>query len=68
MDASKRFFQLHGVDASEQAAVRRHLMRAQALRFFERLPGTVVATEACGAAQHWAELTRLEHEVRLIAP
>ena len=69
MDASKRFFQLHGVDASEQAALRRHLTRAQALRFFARLPATVVATEACGAAaQHWAELTRLEHEVRLIAP
>ena len=68
MDASKRFFQLHGVDASEQAAARRHLMRAQAPPFFERLPATVVATEACGAAQHWAELTRLGHEVRLIAP
>ena len=68
MDASERFFQLHGVDASEQAAARRHLMRAQAPPFFERLPATVVAMEACGAAQHWAELTRLGHEVRLIAP
>ena len=68
MDTSKRFFQLHGVDASEQPALRRQLTRAQALPFFERLPATVVAMEACGAAQHWAELTRLGHEVRLIAP
>jgi transposase len=69
MDTSKRFFQLHGVDASEQAALRRRLTRAQALPFFERLPATVVAMEACGAAHHWArELSRLGHAVRLIAP
>ena len=69
MDTSKRFFQLHGVDANEQVALRRQLTRAQALPFFERLPATVVAMEACGAAHHWArELTRLGHEVRLIAP
>ena len=69
MDTSKRFFQLHGVDANEQVALRRELTRAQVLPFFERLPATVVAMEACGAAHHWArELTRLGHEVRLIAP
>lgn len=68
MDTSKRFFQLHGVDANEQVALRRQLTRAQVLPFFERLPATVVATEACWAAQHWAELTRLGREVRLIAP
>ena len=69
MDTSKRFFQLHGVDANEQVALRRQLTRAQVLPFFERLPATVVAMEACGAAHHWArELTRLGHEVRLIAP
>ena len=62
MDTSKRFFQLHGVDASEQAALRRQLTRAQALPFFERLPATVAAMEACGAAHHWArELSRLGH-------
>ena len=38
MDTSKRFFQLHGVDASEQVALRRQLTRAQAPPFFERLP------------------------------
>ncbi len=37
MDTSKRFFQLHGVDANEQVALRRQLTRAQALPFFERL-------------------------------
>jgi transposase len=50
MDTSKRFFQLHGVDASEQVALRRQLTRAQVLPFFEKLPATVVAMEACGAS------------------
>ena len=55
--------------ASEQVALRRQLTRAQVLPFFERLPATVVAMEACGAGHHWArELRRLGHEVRLIAP
>jgi transposase len=69
LDTSKRFFQLHGVDGSEGVALRRQLTRAQVVAFFARLPATVVAMEACGAAHHWArELTRLGHEVRLIAP
>ena len=69
MDTSKRFFQVHGVDASERVVLRRQLTRAQVLRFFERLGATVVAMEACGAGHYWARaLTRLGHEVRLIAP
>ena len=39
------------------------------IAFFERLEPAVIAMEACGAAHHWArELTRMGHEVRLIAP
>ena len=69
MDTSKRFFQLHGVDAEGRPALRRQLTRAQVLPFFEKLASTLVAMEACGAAHHWARtLTRLGHEVRLIAP
>ena len=69
MDTSKRFFQLHGVDASERPVLRRQLTRAQVLAFFAKLAPTLVAIEACGSGHHWArELTRLGHEVRLIAP
>ena len=69
MDTSKRFFQRHGVDGEERPALRRRMTRAQVAPFFEKLPPTLVAAEACGAAHHWArELTRLGHEVRLIAP
>ncbi|WP_442753689.1 IS110 family transposase [Methylocystis sp. JAN1] len=69
MDTSKRFFQLHGVDGREQVVLRRQLTRAQMASFFEKLPPTLVAMEACGGAHHWArELTRRGHDVRLIAP
>lgn len=69
MDTSKQIFQLHGVDALEQVVVRRKLKRKEVLPFFASLPPTVVGLEACGGAHHWArELTRLGHEVKLIAP
>lgn len=69
MDTSKRFFQLHGVDASEQPVLRRQLKREQVLLFFAKLPSTLVALEACGASHHWArELEQIGHRVRLIAP
>ena len=69
MDTSKRFFQVHGVDAEGRAVLRRQLTRAQVLPFFEKLAPTLVAIEACGAGHHWARaLTRLGHEARLIAP
>ena len=69
MDTSKRFFQLHGVDANERPVLRRQLTRSQVVPFFTRLPRTVVAIEACGAAHYWArELGALGHEVKLIAP
>jgi transposase len=48
VDTSKRFFQLHGVDAEDRPALRRQLTRAQALPFFEKLAPTLVAMEACG--------------------
>jgi transposase len=51
MDTSKRFFQLHGVDAEDRPALRRQLRRAQVLPFFEKLAPTLVAIEACGGGR-----------------
>jgi len=67
MDTSKRLFQLHGVDASEQVALRRQLTRAQVLPFFERLPARWWRWRRAGRGTA-RELRRLGHEVRLIAP
>lgn len=69
MDTSKHIFVLHGVDASEQVVLRKKLSRKQVLEFFAKLPPTVIGMEACGASQYWArELSRLGHEVKLMAP
>lgn len=68
MDTSKSVFQLHGVNAAEEVVLRRKLRRKDMVRFFEKLPPTVVAIEACGASHHWARLlTSFGHEVKLIA-
>ena len=69
MDTSKHVFQLHGVNGAEQPILRRKLRRKQMVEFFEKLPATVIAIEACGASHHWARLLgSLGHEVRLIPP
>ena len=69
MDTSKYIFQLHGVDAAEQPVLRKRLGRKAMLAFLAKLPSTVVAIEACGAAHHLArELGKLGHTVKLIAP
>jgi transposase len=69
MDTSKRIFQLHGVDQAEQPVLRKKLRRREMMAFFERLPPTQVAIEACGSAHHWGRLLgAMGHHVRLIAP
>ena len=69
MDTSKSVFQLHGVDACEEAALKKKLQRRHLLDFFRKLEPTKIAMEACGGSHHWArELMALGHEVMLIAP
>ena len=68
MDTSKHVFQLHGVNAAEQPVLRKKLRRSEMIAFFEKLPATVIAIEACGSSHHWARLLgALGHEVKLIA-
>lgn len=69
VDTSKSVFQVHGVNSREEPVLRRKLSRSQFLSFFARLKPTLVGLEACGSSHYWAqELTKLGHEVRLIAP
>lgn len=46
MDTAKSVFQLHGVDAGEDVVVRRQFRRAEMIRFFEKLPPTLIAVES----------------------
>ncbi|MEH6759041.1 MAG: IS110 family transposase [Parasphingorhabdus sp.] len=69
MDTSKQYFQLHGVNGSEEPILRKKLRRSQMVTFFEKLPATVVAIEACSGSHHWSRLLQsFGHEVRLLSP
>jgi hypothetical protein len=54
LDLAKHWFQVHGVDANGQVAVRHKLRRSEMLAFFQSLPPCLVGMEACATAHHWA--------------
>ena len=69
LDTAKSVFQLHGIDATGKAQLKRKLRRGELIPFLERQPRCTVVLEACGAAHPWARLlSGLGHEVKLIAP
>ena len=69
LDLAKSVMQLHWVDMETGEIHRKQLKRRALLEFFvNRQPG-LIAMEACGTSHYWArELSKLGHEVRLIAP
>lgn len=69
VDLAKSVFQLHGASITGHVMFRKKLSRAQFRTFMARQPPVLVVFEACGSANYWArEMTRLGHEVKLIAP
>ncbi len=69
LDIAKNVFQVHGANAGGEAVFKKRLRRGQMSSFFAQLPPCTVGMEACGSAHYWArELSRLGHEVKLIAP
>ena len=69
LDIAKSVFQVHGVDAAGQVAVRRQLKRRHVLAFFQKLPPCLVGIEACASSHYWScELQALGHAVRLMPP
>ena len=69
LDTSKSVFQIHGVNESGKAELKRKLRRSDLIAFFEKQERCTVVMEACGAAHHWARiLMGLGHTVKLIAP
>lgn len=62
-------YAIHGVDRKGKTVLKKKLMRDQVLCFISNLPKCLIGMEACGGANYWArEITRLGHEVKLIAP
>ena len=69
LDLAKNIFQVCGVTADGVIVFNRPVRRAGLLKFFEKLPSCLVGMEACGSSHYWArEITKLGHDVRLIAP
>jgi error-prone DNA polymerase len=69
LDTDKSVFQIHAVNETGKAELKRKLPRSELLAFFEKQDACVVVLEACGAAHHWARLlSGLGHTVKLIAP
>ena len=69
LDLAKSVFQVHGVDISGRAVIKKKLRRAEVLKFFQALPPSRVGMEACATAHYWArELIALGHDVRLMPP
>jgi transposase len=69
LDLAKSIFQVHAIDDTGEAVVRKALRRSQLLPFFAKLRPCLIGMEACGTSHHWGrELTKLGHEVRLMPP
>jgi transposase len=69
LDTAKSVFQIHGVNETGKAELKRKLRRSELIAFFEKQERCTVVMEACGAAHHWARiLTGLGHTVKLLAP
>lgn len=69
VDLAKAVFQIHGATMAGEVKFRKKLTRLQFCRFMAAHAPAVVVMEACGSASYWArEITRLGHEVKLIAP
>ena len=69
LDLGKNYFQVHGLENENGAAMTRKLSRAKVLGFFAGLAPCRVGMEACGSAHYWArELAALGHAPVLIAP
>ena len=50
LDIAKNVFQIHGVDESGVAILRRSLRRGQMLAFFGNLPPCLIGMEACSVS------------------
>lgn len=69
IDIAKRISQIHGVNKNGKTVLKKKLMRDQVLIFMSNLPKCLVGIEACGGANYWArEISKLGHEVKLMAP
>jgi len=69
LDIAKNSFHAHGAAEDGSKVFSKALPRGRVLEFFSGVEPCTIALEACAGAHHWSrELSRLGHDVRLIAP
>ncbi len=69
IDIGKTTFHLVAVDASGAIQWKKKFSRSQLMRHMDGMAQCLVGMEACCGAHHLArELTKLGHDVRLMAP
>jgi transposase len=69
VDIAKRYFQVHGVNASGVVTIRRKISRDGFLKLIASLPPCLIGLEAGSGAHHWArEMAGLGHDVKLMPP
>ena len=69
LDLAKNVFEVHCIDDSGQAVLKRKLRRSEVLPLFAGLASALVGIEACHTAHYWGrEIAALGHDVRLMPP
>lgn len=68
VDSSKRYMQVHGVDAQDRVVFAKAIRREEFLVFVANLSPCVIGLEACSASHYWArKLKEFGHEPRVMA-
>jgi len=69
LDLAKNVFQAFIADSKAREVSNKKLGRNAMTRYFAQLPASVIGSEACGTAHHWARaLTAFGHTVKIINP
>jgi len=69
IDLAKHVFQLHGVNKSGKAVLKKRLSRSELKEFVANLPTCLIAMEACSGSHAWARMfERMGHKVKVISP
>lgn len=69
IDIAKNVFQLHGIDKSGKAILKKRLNRHKLMPFIATLNPCLIVMEACSGANYWyRQFIKLGHSVKLISP
>ena len=69
VDLPKSVFQIHGVDDTGKAVLKKRVSRTGFVPFMAKLPPCLVGMEVCDGANHWSRtLEGWGHTVKLMSP